>query len=165
MEGIAPRFVTERLVLKEITEKDTDLIVAWRSNPEVYRFFLSPHPLSAGEHMEWFQDQYKKDVNRFDWMAVTKGSKEAVGIFGIKRENGDSKEAEISYLLASKAQGKGYASEAVGCIMRFALERWHCDSCAAKIHVENYASVQFAKRLGFTISGMEGVFACYKRKL
>ncbi len=165
MEKITPCLITERLILEGVTEEDTRLIVAWRSNPEVYPFFLSPHPLSKGEHLDWFRNSYVQDKNRFDWVAETKDGKKAVGLFGIKRENEASKEAEISYLLAPEAQGKGYAGEAVKCIMRIVAKRWHCDSCIAIIHADNHASVEFVKRLGFTASDTEGVFVRYKREL
>lgn len=165
MGKITPCLITERLILEGVTEKDTGRIVAWRSNPEVYPFFLSPHPLSTAEHLDWFRNGYVQDNNRFDWIAEMKDGRKAVGLFGMKRENEASKEVEISYLLAPEAQGKGYASEAVKCIMGVAAKRWCCDSCVAAIHADNHASVEFVKRLGFTASDTEGVFVRYKREL
>ncbi|MDE5639479.1 MAG: GNAT family N-acetyltransferase [Odoribacter sp.] len=165
MDVIAPRLITERLILEEIAEKDTERIAAWRSNPDVYRFFLSPHPLSAKEHRNWFQNQYIWDRNRLDWMAVRKDNKEAVGIFGIKRQEEGSAEAEISYLLEPTEHGQGYAREAVDCIMEFASKSWHCNSCIAVIHMDNCDSVKFAVRLGFVAIDTYGSFVRYKREL
>ena len=165
MNVVAPRLITDRLVLEEIAEKDTEFIVAWRSNPDVYRFFLSPHPLSAKEHKDWFYNRYIWDMNRLDWVAFRKDNREAVGIFGVRRQEEGSVEAEISYLLAPKEYGKGYAREAVNCIMGFASESWHCNSCISEIHMDNHASAEFAVRLGFVASDTNGAFVRYKREL
>ena len=45
-----PELKTERLILRNITEEDTPVIVKWRSDPAVYRFFLDIAEKLSLEH-------------------------------------------------------------------------------------------------------------------
>ncbi|GFI30018.1 hypothetical protein IMSAGC013_01405 [Lachnospiraceae bacterium] len=153
---------TERLFLREITEKDTALIVTFRSDPEVYQYFLSPHPLTEEEHLNWFRTRYLSDDNCMNWAAALKDSGETIGVFGIKRQESEHT-AEVSYILSPEFQGKGYAGEAVEGMIRFASEEWHCRFVSAQIHVENQKSAAFAKGLGFECFGRRGKFELYRK--
>lgn len=165
MNGMAPQLRTDRLFLDEITEQDTELIVTWRSDPEVYKYFLFPHLLKAEEHLKWFRDKYILDGNRLNWMAVTKAKGEHIGVFGIKRQENNLASVEVSYLLAPEYQGKGYAREALGQVMWYAEKVWGAKEAVAEIHAENKESLKFARNLGFEYLRKKGDFALYIRKL
>lgn len=159
----APTIYTSRLMLREICEEDTAFIVACRSDPNVYGFFSIPKPLSTSEHRCWLLNSYYKNKNRFDWIALQQG--QPIGIFGIKKENNDSVEGEVSYLLVPQRQGNGYAQEAVLGILEFALHQWNCKTALATIHMDNHPSTFFIERLGFKRCGKKGVFFQYRKKL
>ncbi len=161
----ASRLEAERLILGEITEKDTPLIVKWRSDPKVYRYFFSPHPLTAEEHLDWYKNQYLHQNNRVDWIAVEKVTGKPVGIFGIKREKAGDTETEVSYLLAPEFRGKGYAAEAVDRILKFASKQWLCHSAVARIHGDNQESIRFIGNLGFVWLETVGNFVTYRKTL
>ena len=144
----APDLYSERLILRDMTEDDAAFIVQIRSNPEVYRFFTSPHKISEEEHLNWYHYRYIYDNNRFDWIAFLP-SGERVGVFGVKRESENATEAEISYILLPEKYGKGYASEAIKRLIIFCQCQWKCDSIVAEIHKDNFPSVRFIERLGF----------------
>lgn len=162
MKHIVSNLSTERLSLREITERDAALIVKFRSDPEVYQYFLSPHPLTEEEHLNWFRTRYLSDDNCINWVAALKDSKETIGVFGIKRQESEHT-AEVSYILSTEFQGKGYAGEAVEGMIRFASEEWHCSCVSARIHAENQKSAAFAKCLGFECFGRSGKFDLYRK--
>lgn len=64
-----PVINTERLTLKEITAQNAPYIVKWRSDPEVYKYFINPHKITLEEHLSWFEDRYANNPNRYDFMA------------------------------------------------------------------------------------------------
>ena len=70
-------------------------------------------------------------------------------MFGVKRENENSLEAEISYILAPEQYGKGFAAEAINRLMQFCKEEWNCTSVIAEIHNDNMDSIRFVEKLGF----------------
>ena len=153
---------TARLTLREIEEKDAVFIVRLRSDPEVYRYFVSPHRITQEEHLNWYRNRYLQDNSRADWIAEDRDGK-AVGVFGIKAGAKDGS-AEISYILAPEAYGKGYAREAVEAVMRFAAEERRITRFTAEIHKDNRASIRFAEKAGFRAAGQEGDFIRFERK-
>jgi len=160
----APQLKTERLLLRDINRQDVSFIVKWRSNPQVYRFFVSPHVISVDEHLQWYHSQYIFDKNRFDWMAcMVEGT--PVGIFGVKRGQENDREAEVSYLLAPEQYGKGYATEAVEELLRFCRDDWKCQFVNAEIHRKNHNSIKLVEKLGFKYESTNGTFNWYKRIL
>lgn len=156
---------TDRLQLREIAECDSDLIVKWRSEPDVYPFFCSPHRITKEEHLQWFNNRYLKDDNQISFIVIEKISKEPIGVFGIKKESTSSEHVEVSYLLDKKAQGKGYAQEAILGMIEFAKCQWNSSIVMAEVHKDNTASVKVVERLAFKRESLKGNFWTYKKDL
>ncbi len=148
MAQAVDRIETERLLLRGIDETDAESIVLWRSDPEVYKHFKSPHRITIEEHLEWYKKRYLNDKSRFDWICIERESEKRIGIFGLVKGNG---EAEINYLLAPEEQHKGYATEALRALMKFASDAWNCNRIKAEIHEDNVASLALVKKLGFAL--------------
>lgn len=161
MKSKEKELYTERLLLREITEKDTDKIVCWRSNPDVYRFFRSPHALTKEEHLKWFHEIYLRDDEQVSFIVFEKESCKKIGIVGVKRTEKDC--TEVSYLLDKMAQGKGYAHEAVQKLMEFSKIYWNCTRATAEIHKENHASSKMIRKLGFQKKSLQGDFEIFER--
>jgi RimJ/RimL family protein N-acetyltransferase len=155
---------TERLVLREIIESDANQIVAWRSNPEVYKYFTVPKKLTVAEHLNWYHNSYLGDENRVDLIALERFKQIPVGIFGIKKQN-EGTCVEVSYLVDPQFQAQGYAREAVNAIMLFAKVEWSCETAKAEIQKNNISSIAFAKRLGFLEEEKESNFIVMKMQL
>lgn len=152
---------TRRLILSEIKEEDTKLIVKWRGVPEVYQYFLSPKPITIDEHLNWYFNKYKEDKNRIDFMAIEKVTREKIGVFSIKRCIDSIQYSEFGYLLDKNAQRKGFAQEAIRELMNFTLENWKCKKAILCIHENNVASQLLANRLGYKEKVRKGKFVLY----
>ena len=153
---------TARLTLREITEEDAPVIVALRSDPAVYRFFLKPHKITLEEHLRWYHNSYRFDETRRDWIGKD-ASGNTVGVFGAKRLS--AYEAEASYLLSPEYYGQGYAHEAMDAITEFCTERWNTRAMLAVIHDQNANSIRFAVKLGFKKIEDSGGFSVYRKNL
>lgn len=149
---------TGRLFLRGIDESDAELIVEWRSVPEVYRFFKSPHKITVDEHLDWYRNSYLNNSERFDWICIEKESKKRIGVFGLTRE-GDK--AEVNYLLAPEGQHKGFAAEAVQKLIEYAAENWNSRQVIAEIHRDNKPSLDLAEKLGFNVISEDEPFVIY----
>lgn len=161
----ASNLITDRLILRDIVIQDTELIVKWRSNPDIYKYFLNPYPLSKEEHLKWYYNNYISNSNRFDFIAIRKDTKKAIGVFGIKRSDYRSRQAEVSYILSPEEQGKGYASEAILKLLNYIKIEWKCEKATAVIHKHNQISIQFAEKLGYRCVDHKGIFGIYEREL
>ncbi len=149
---------TVRLVLREIDESDAELIVHWRSVPEVYQYFKSPHRISLKEHLNWYHNIYLENPNRFDWICIEKESGNRIGVFGLYKEE---KKAEVNYLLAPEGQHKGYAIEAIKSLIDYASKMWNSEQVIAEIHQDNKPSIALMDKLGFEIINQNGSFVIY----
>ena len=157
-----PILETERLTLRGISEADTQMVVKLRSNPDVYKYFIAPHEITDQEHITWYKNSYLLNENRIDWMAFD-ASENFVGIFGVKRDNQNSVEAEVSYILTPEQYKKGYATEAIERLIQFCRDNWHCVFVTAEIHEDNNDSIHFVKKLGFVQDRKIGLFLHFKR--
>lgn len=160
----APNLITDRLRLYNINDNDAGDIVKWRSNPDVYKYFLTPKPITIEGHLNWYYNSYLKDTNRIDWMAYDYADNK-IGVFGIKRNDEDMCMAEVSYILSPEWYGYGYATEAIEKIVRCYKEIWDLKYVVAEIHEDNSLSRKFAERLGFKLESINEHFIIYKRLL
>lgn len=164
MASNVPNLKTNRLILRNIKEEDAKSIVEWRSDPNIYCFFVSPHKITIEEHINWYKTEYLIDENRIDWMAVDNYGN-LVGVFGIKRNLQKDNNAEISYILAPDKKGKGYATEAFNSIISFLCNNWKCDYVVAEIHENNIDSINFAIKQGMKFDSQKREFKLYKKQL
>jgi len=150
---------SDRIYYPGIEDKDADLIVKWRSDPKVYRYFKSAHKISKDEHVNWYKNTYLNNINRYDWMCFERTTSKRIGVFGIVVD-GDS--AEVNYLLSPDAQHKGYAKEGVINIIEYAKSKWSIKHVFAEIHIDNKPSIDLAERIGFIKSKCDGDFLLYR---
>lgn len=149
---------TERLILRGINETDTLDIVKWRSDPNVYKFFKSPHKISIEEHKRWYNNYYLSNLNRYDWICIEKDTLKKIGVFGIIH---NKKVVEVNYLLAPEAQRKGYAGEALQALVKYASETLEADQIVAEIHKDNVSSIGLIEKLGFEKIASEESFLIF----
>lgn len=149
---------SERLSFRGINEIDAEEIIKWRSDPDVYRFFKSPHKITIEEHLRWYRNSYLSNQNRFDWICIEKSSNTKIGVFGLAREDDF---AEVNYLLAPEAQHKGYATEGIMALVSYSSNKWDKKMVVAEIHKENLPSINVVKKLGFHIVKCNGDFVIY----
>jgi len=150
---------TERLLFRGINESDAEIIVKWRSAPDVYKYFKFPHKITIDEHLNWYFNKYLTNENRFDWICIEKNSGQRIGVFGLYKDN---EKAEINYLLAPEAQHKGYATEAIMRLIQYSGEVWSIKSVIAEIHKNNRSSVSVVNRADFQFQKISGDFLVYE---
>ena len=155
-----PILKSQRLELREITEKDTDFIVKLRANPDIYKYFSHPHAISRDEHVDWYKSVYLKDVTKLNWIALLRDN--PIGVFGLNRVKGKNMEAEIGYILSNEYYGHGYASEAIRTIVDWSRDNWGCKAIIAEIHKENVSSIRFVLRNGFKYEKSDENFNIYR---
>ena len=161
MKKEVPVIETERLVLFGIRREDAETIVLWRSDPDVYQYFYTPHAITMEEHMTWYNENYLNNPDRMSWMCIQKSTGRRIGIFGIKKDCSTPEEAEISYLLCPDGQHQGYGAEAVEGIIRWCRKEG-IHEMKAVIHEKNRASIIFIEKMGFQPVVKEDSFVTYK---
>lgn len=141
-------FESQRLVFRGISAEDAAKIVEWRSNGKIVRYFFDKTPLTMEKHLKWFES-YLRDRTRYDFIITEKINGEKAGTVGLQNLNGNS--ADISYLINTDLQGKGYGTEAIRAMSSYAFEHFNLKTLTAVILTDNAASRKAAERAGYRL--------------
>jgi RimJ/RimL family protein N-acetyltransferase len=76
-----------------------------------------------------------------------------IGTCGFTRFDFPNDSAEVGYVLNPDYHGRGYATEAAGCVLRFGLERLGLHRIEARFMEGNEASLRVMQKLGMSLEG------------
>jgi [ribosomal protein S5]-alanine N-acetyltransferase len=166
---------SERLVLRKIAGSDLQFFTGIHADAEVARYIGSGRPRSDQETLLWFQDTLSSYANlELGQLAVVRKSDEMlIGRCGLSDVAVESRvadgralprgwfsrsqvpagvdvvfEPELGYTFARQYWGKGYASEAAGCVFDYVIKSGRISKLISIIHVENVRSVRLAQKFG-----------------
>lgn len=151
-----PNLETERLLLREITEKDIDCIFACFSNEDVTRYY-GQEQLQSREQAKGFITFFSKNYEEkrgIRWGIEVKGTDGIIGTIGLNAWSPKHRRAEIGYEIHPDYWRKGYASEAVKEILSYSFEVLGLTRMGAVVFVENQSSNQLLLKLGFQQEGI-----------
>jgi len=149
------RIETERLALRRFAESDIeDTFRNYGSDPLVNRY-ISFAPCSTIEGTREFIGghiiRYMDDPDFYGWAISLDGKViGSIGLFDIDKE---SESCEIGYSLGSRWWGKGYATESVNAVLRYAFESIRLHRVQATYHPDNRASARVLDKVGMKYEG------------
>jgi RimJ/RimL family protein N-acetyltransferase len=148
--------LTARLLLKDLTVADAEALFRYRSLPEITRF-QGFAPLSVEDALGFIEKDICHEVNQpdtwFQFGIFHREEQTLIGDLGIHFFAGENT-AEIGVTIAPQFQGRGYASEAVGCVIDFIFETLHKDKVIASVDPKNHKSMALMRRVGFQLEGI-----------
>lgn len=142
---------TERLVLRLMTEADTDNVHAWMSDPEITRYQLyDPRTREdvATRVLEYGAATALSKNDDYLQPAIELPGDRVIGAIYFKLTSVDDLTAEIGWALAAGYHGKGYAFEAASAVLRLAFDEIGLHRVYAELDPRNEASVALCLRLG-----------------
>ncbi len=145
-----PVIETQRLRLRKVFRVDvTDLLEA-TSDKRVTKFEpWGPYDLEETRVMvENIQTQLNQGLCT-EWAIERKEDAKVLGLIHLNQVDFFNRSAEIGYWLQWKAWGKGYATEMVAALSRFALQDLQMDEVVAICHPENKGSLRVLEKAGF----------------
>jgi len=143
----------DTLALRQATENDLEVMMAWRSHPQIYKYFyLQDTPLKWHEHYNW----WKSRTNRVDWIIVLIDSDNStiqrmVGSINVSKL--DTKNPEIGiYIGEITMWGRGLARTSILLVLRWLKSMGYKRACA-RVMSENARSIKLFTSLGFKLKG------------
>lgn len=129
-----------------MTENDLELMMAWRSNPKVYKdFYAQDEPLDWENHVDWWRSR----KNRRDWIITINTKTKWRDVGNVNISGLDSEIPEVGVLIGEvTAWGQGIATKAV----EFAVDwiRQHkFPKARARIMDHNEKSKRVFEKAGF----------------
>jgi aminoglycoside 6'-N-acetyltransferase len=151
------RLQTARLRIRRFRVSDAEALASYRSDPavarlqgweapysvaEARRFIDSLAGVSPGQRGKWFQ------------FAVTLRRDEAlIGDCALRTTCRDPRQAELGFSFATAHQRQGFASEAVGGILRYAFTTLEMHRVFSVTDTRNEAAQRLLERTGFRCEG------------
>ena len=132
--------------LKEARESDLELLMAWRSNPAVYRYFYNQQsPLSWDEHYRFWQTKH----DRKDWVILFQedAAWRKVGSVYVTKLHQKTPEIGI-YIGEVSLHRRGVGTKALTHALAW-LQKNGYVAIQARIFKDNIESLKLFEKLGF----------------
>ena len=142
---------TNRLVLREFTPDDAELIYELNKDPDVTRY--TGDPIRDIEHGKQVLEQTilpQYALYKFGrWAVHTKPGLEFIGWCGLKARP-ERNEIDLGYRFIQSSWNKGYASEASYACLKYGFEQLHLQRIVGRAMPDNTASLRVLKKCGMT---------------
>jgi RimJ/RimL family protein N-acetyltransferase len=145
----------ESIRLELLSEAHLESVAAMLSDPDILRFTRVPVPTPAEFPRDWLAlyEAGRRDGTR-EGFAAFDGDGRFVGValaFGIDRAEG---EAELGYMVAPDARGRGMATAMLRALSDWAFAEAGVQRARLVVDVENPASLRVAERAGYVREGV-----------
>jgi len=150
-----PVITTERLILRPLSEGDTDAVFDIFSDPEVMRFWNTPPMTDRKEAARYIADNHEafRQNRHFRWGIALGEDSGVIGECVLLNLDSQHRRAEVGYALGRFHWGHGYMKEALAHLLEFAFGSMGLNRIAAYIDPPNVASIRVVQKLGFRQEG------------
>jgi RimJ/RimL family protein N-acetyltransferase len=145
---------TARLLLRRSRPHDAEAISAYRSDPDVHvhQGWSKTDPDHVrGEIEEMLQRAPGEPGGWVQFSIETRDAGELIGDVGLRPADDEPGVILAGYTVAPAQQGRGYATEAVGAMVDYALHTLGADVVRAYADAGNAASVRVAEKVGLLV--------------
>jgi len=144
------------ILLEPISERFVPDFHALAEDPGVLRFTRVPERRDARFVAGWIAGYVQgwDDGARAGFAVVEPDGGAFLGMCGLIRIDWEASEAEIGYVVAPLARGRGLAPRAIELVSRWGLDELGLARIEAVIDVENDASQKVAERVGYKREGV-----------
>ncbi|GJM43162.1 MAG: N-acetyltransferase [Gemmatimonadota bacterium] len=149
------RITTERLVLRKPSLPDAPAVYRLANDRRVTRWMTLPWPYrpeDAVQFVRMSQREFRKGIGQH-FVIERRGDGELLGSVGLMDHRPTHRRAEVGYWLGSEHWKQGYASEALGGVLRLAFRDMQLNRVHAVTFPENEASGAVLLRAGFQREG------------
>lgn len=151
-----PVLETDRLILREIKEEDTEDLFINFSNAEIMKHYgseLLGNIEEARGLVRSFQIGFIENKG-IRWGIQLKNKKGLIGTVGFHAVSLKHRRAEIGYELNQKYWGQGLAKEAIVKAVEYGLKEMELNRIGAVVFLENKNSNELLLKLGFQKEGI-----------
>ncbi|OWA33667.1 GNAT family N-acetyltransferase [Saccharibacillus sp. O16] len=151
-----PRVLGDRIMLREYRREDLPFIRAWVNDPDITNtlsdVFAYPH---SEERTQSFLDSMLKGGGDLKSFVIADRRTEAyIGQIDLIRIDWKSRWSSIAIVIGDKKQhGKGYGSEALKLLQRFAFEELNLNRLQLEVYDYNVAGYRCYLKSGFCEEG------------
>ncbi len=146
------RLTSARLVLRRFRAEDIETFVRYRTDPAIARF-QSWENFSDADGQAFFAAMSRQHPDTpgewFQFAIELTATAAMIGDCALHALTEKSQEVEIGFTLAPSHRGRGYATEAVACLLDYVFGPLAKERATAITDARNAASIAVLERLGF----------------
>lgn len=154
---INPMFITiilskdEKMTVKTLSSTDIDDFMEWATDDEVTRYMMWDSYKTRGAAEDFFNNV----VEKHDWFKAICSGEKVIGSITLNKGKGThSCKAELSYVLAKKYWGYGYATQAIQLALTTGFKELEVERLDAYVDLTNIGSQRVLEKNGFTREGL-----------
>lgn len=151
-----PSIQTERLLLREIVERDAEQIFAMHGDPDLMRWFGTDplNDLAAAQGLIKRFASWRLDENPgARWGIQTREQDHLLGTCGLFKWDRNWRKCMIGYELSAHAQKQGFMRETLAAVMTWGFAQMALNRIEAMVHPDNLDSLKLLRQLGFVDEG------------
>lgn len=146
-----PEIMTERLLLRQVNDKDVNEIFLLRSDERVMRYIDKAPAETLDDAYDFIRKiaDLEESADAVTWAICLKGDPKLIGtivFWNIKKEH---YRAEVGYTLHPDYWGKGIMQEALQVVIDYGFKVMKLHSIEANVNPENTASIKLLERNNF----------------
>lgn len=141
---------TKRLSLWEMSMEDIDAVYGVYDDPDVGRYAGTPYS-DRDRELNYIKDYIEIQYRFYEygiWLVKDKATGEVIGRAGLTGRAGYA-DVELGYVFAKRAWNRGYATEVIEAIIRYAKEELYIERLNAFVMPENTVSIHILEKFGF----------------
>lgn len=146
-----PQLMTERLLLRRLSEADAHDILMLRSDEQVNQFLDRPACIDL-EAAQSFIAKIEKGINNKQslyWVIKLKGNDKLIGTICLWNFEADKMQAEVGFELFPGFQRKGIMGEALSEVLAFGFKELKLKTITALTNPGNLRSIKLLEKAGF----------------
>jgi RimJ/RimL family protein N-acetyltransferase len=145
-----------RLRLRRFEGSDLPFFCRYRADPEIARY-QSWSNFTEADGWRFFEQQRNLDPDTpGSWCQIAielRSTGEMLGDCALQTLPNEPRQAEIGFTLAAQCQGKGYATEAVTCLLDYVFHKRNKHRVIAVTDANNLRAARVLERVGFRREG------------
>lgn len=151
-------YIDKELILKQLEQSDSaDIFKTIDTQREFLGKWLPfvAYTKEISDTEQFVNSVVNAPEDRFEYIFTIKKCDEFVGLIGFKDTDKQNKKTEIGYWLSEKHQKQGIITKSVEKLCDFAFNQQGINRIQIKCAIENTASINIPKKLGFRLEGIE----------
>jgi len=150
-----PQLATQRLRLRQLDSGDIPALFRVFSDPRVTRYWSAPpfSDLQAAQQYLGDIDEHRRTGTLLQWGIAELGTDRVIGTATLFRWDKVHRRAEIGFAIAADDWGRGYATEAIGRLIKYGFVELELNRFEADVDPRNSASLRVLEKLGFEREG------------
>ena len=150
-----PTLTSSRVALRWLELADAPALYEIFSDPHVMRYWSTTAWTDVSQGIKLVEDIRGCFAERslYEWGVVSRKDDSIIGTCTLDHLDIQNRRAEIGFVLRKDLWGRGYMSEALRTLLRFAFEELALHRIEADVDPHNEASIRLLERLGFQREG------------